>query len=298
MKKIFFTSVLLLLVFISFAQSNLNIFNGNLDQALIEANNQNKDLFVITKSYGCPVFKTFEENINSHLPTIEYLNNTFLIYIYDKDTTSKEEDKRMKKYFRWYLGFPQLNIIDQHEEKIVEFNYPLQINQDEHLVVWKKYKTFQSDWKQIKKNKKKIGSNYDELIKFLIYRQIDYSAFELYQIKHALARYFKASEPTTYADAKNWILFEKYITLGFNSKEFDLVAQNRNQFQSINGETTVSNYLFENYLNFIKYQKAKKVTKLSKVYPYNTIPEAIKAVDAYWEYHNTEKLPQTYSTLK
>ncbi len=76
--------------------------------------------------------------------------------------------------------------------------------------------------------------------------------------------------------------------LGLDKNLFDFVAKNRKSFQIENGEQEVSDYLLQNYQNDIRWRKPENVKKLADKYPYNTIPEAQKAIELYWASKNIQ----------
>jgi hypothetical protein len=59
---------------------------------------------------------------------------------------------------------------------------------------------------------------------------------------------------------------------------FTFVERHRKEFFQENGREEVSEYLLDNYTRYLSYKKEKKVERLSKKYPFTTIPEAKRAL--------------------
>ena len=280
MKKL----IVVLFIFISlsgYSQSKLRLFNGSFDQALDSAKIKGKHIFFITRSESCHVFEKFHAIVYNDNLTVEFLNANFIVFEYDMDKASNAEKKRLKKYYHSWRGFPQLYFIDENEKLITDLIYPLLINQKTHLDLWKGYKNIESDWKKIKKYKRKNKIDFECLKQYLTYRQIKYSSFDLIQISNILDKYFKNIDSSEYNLEYNWYLFQDYISIYSNPKVFDLVARNKLAFQETNGDKVVSDYLLENYQQYISWRKPEKVEKLANKYPYNSVPEAMKAIELY-----------------
>lgn len=266
-----------------FGQTTLKIFDGNFEQALDLAQKVDKDIFLITKSLSCHVFEKFETRLTSDLESVKFLNENFIVYLYDKDNTTEEEDKLMKNYYHSWRGFPQLYFIDKDENLISDIIYPLKIEHEKHLEIWKDYKNIESNWKSIKALKNRKTIDYNSLNDFLIYRQVKYSSFALIQISNVLDKYFKNLDTIQYSSKQNWSLIQKYVTIYSNPDIFDLVAKYKNDFQICYGDSIIVDYLLSNYQQFIYWRKPDKVDKLSVKYPYNSVPEAIQAIEIYRE---------------
>jgi thioredoxin-related protein len=264
-----------------FSQGELRLFTGDFDQAIDSAQKSDKDIFLITRSFKCHVFEKFKAILTSDKASIEFLNTNFIVYEYDMDKATDDERMRMKMYYHSWRGFPQLYFIDKNEKLISDLNYALKIEQSQHLEIWKDYKNIESDWKEIKRLKNNKTIDYNNLNTFLTYRQIKYSPYDLIQIRRVLDVYFKNLDSTQYSDKQNWDLIQKYVTVYSNPEIFDLVAKNKPDFQKSVGDSIVSSYLSFNYQRYIAWRKPEKVNKMAERYPYNSVPEAIKAIEAY-----------------
>jgi thioredoxin-related protein len=280
MKRLIIASFILISLS-GFSQSRLKIFSGSFNQAIDSARTLDKDIFFITKSISCPVFEKFKAIVENDDETVEFLNTHFIIYEYDMDKASNVQKKRLKKYYHSWRGFPQLYFIDKDEKLITDLNYPLKINQETHLALWKDYINIESNWERIKKEKRKNEIDFEFLMKYLTYRQIKYNPQDLIQIKNILDKYFKKVSPNEYHLERNWKLFQNYITIYSNPELFDLVARNKLAFQESNGYKIVSDYLLWNYKQYINWRKPEKVEKLAKKYPYNSVLEAKNAIELY-----------------
>ena len=267
-----------------FGQNKLLLFEGNFDEALRLAQSQDKDIFFITRSISCPVFEVFKENIGNDKETIEFLNKQFIVFEFDMDNANDVELKRLKKYYHSWRGFPQLYFIDKNEKLISDINYPLNIGIKKNLEIWRNYKNIEASWKSIKIGNKKKVIDFETLNQFLTYRQIKYSSFDLIQIKNSIDKYFKNIDTTLYSDNQHWFIIKNYVTIFSNPEIFDFVARHKSDFQTKNESKEVIEYLQENYKQFINWRKEEGVIKLSKKYPFNTIPEAKEAVDQYIKY--------------
>jgi thioredoxin-related protein len=264
-----------------FSQEKLNLFRGSFAQALDSAKKVDKDIFLITKSLTCHVFEEFNARIIANNETIMFLNENFIVFVYDKDKSSEKEDKRMKNYYHSWRGFPQLYFIDKNEKLITDLVYTLSIEQQEQLKIWKTYKSIEKDWKSIKYLRKNKIIDYNDLTDFLTYRQIKYSPFDLIQISGILDKYFKNLDSAQYCSKQNWELIKNYVSLRSNPDIFDLVAKHKTDFQKNYGDSIISDYLLSNYQQDIYWRKPEKVDKIAEKYPYDSIPEAIQAIETY-----------------
>ncbi len=88
----------LLLGFV-YGQNNLHIFTGSLDQALEMAQQNDKNIFFITKSLRCNNFFRFRDTLDYNKEACDFINNEFIVFIYDFDNADKSEKKRLKKYY-------------------------------------------------------------------------------------------------------------------------------------------------------------------------------------------------------
>jgi hypothetical protein len=294
MKRLF---IVLMLVqsLTGFGQEELKLVTSDFDLVLDSAKKLDKDIFLITRSFKCHVFEKFKTILTNDKVSIKYLNANFIIYEYDMDKASDDEKKRMRKYYHSWRGFPQLYFIDKNEKLISDLDYPLRIEQQEHLEIWKDYRNIETNWKRIKHLNKCKNFDYDELKQYLTYRQIKYSSFDLIQIKNILDKYFENLDSINYSTKQNWDLIQKYITIYSNPEIFDLVAKHKSDFQKNIGDSIIYNYLSYNYLKYIDWRKPEKVDKIAKKYPYNTIPEAIGAIEIYKKSKNIQSLIE-YST--
>jgi len=285
------TLIILLSISLSgICNTKLNVFNGSIDEALDSAKENNKDILIITKSYTCPVFKQFETRINSDPKTIKFLNSNFIIFIFDFDHASASQKKRLKKYYHSWRGFPQLYFIDKNENIIVDIIYTLKFSQEEQLKIWGNYKSIDQEWSKIKKRKRKKNLDFNTVNEYLIYRQIIYNSFDLIQISHLLNKYFKSINPEESCHKYNWNLIYTYTNIFQNPKIIKLVADNKKLFQNTNGKEVVSDFLYENYSNYLIGRREKKVNKMALKYPYNNVEEAKKALIT----HNLSKTTKDF----
>ena len=288
----FIVSVFFFLITITgFTQENINYFTSDFDSALEEAKKTNKNIFFITRSKSCHVFDVFKENITQDSETIEFLNKEFIVFEFDMDKANENETKRLKKYYHSWRGFPQLYFIDKNEKLISDIVYSLEYNHNHknNLDVWKNYKTIESDWVKIK-HQKRNNLTLENLKTFLLYRDIKYSPFCLNQSINAVKKYFKTIDEKKYSNNENWVIFENYITHYSHPELFNFVAQNKNDFQDKIDTKKISNYLSKNYIEMVSW-KSKEDRKIALgEYPFNTIPEAKKALENYKEIEPSFKL--------
>lgn len=275
-----------------FCQDELKLFTGDFDQAIDSAKMIDKDIFLITRSLSCHVFEQFKAILTDDKESIAFLNTNFLVYEYDMDNASDDEKKRMKKYYHSWRGFPQLYFIDKNEKLISDLLYPLKIEHKRQLEIWKDYKNIETDWEKIKHSKNNKTIDYNELIDYITYRQIKYSSFDLIQIKNILDTYFNNLDSAQYCKEQNWDLIQKYVTIFSNPEIFDLVAKYKSDFQKNIGDSIISSYLSYNYLRNIDWRKPEKVEKIASSYPYNSVPEAINAIEAYRKNKKVQSLIQ------
>ena len=286
--RFIFSSFLLLFTIIAFTQENINYHNGSFDSALNEAKKTNKNIFFITRSLSCPVFDVFKENLKQDTETIKFLNKEFIVFEFDMDKASDNETKRLKKYYHSWRGYPQLYFIDKNEKLISDIVYTLDYSHNENLNIWKNYKQIENQWKVIKRNKRN-NLNLENLKKFLLYRQIKYSPYDLMQMQNVIEKYFKRIDESNWSNKENWTLFEKHITHYSNSSLFDFVAQNKIEFQNKNGKEKISNYLTKNYVEMVSW-KSKEAREIAmNEYPFNTVSEAKKALENYKEIESSFK---------
>ena len=284
MKRLSFLIVFLWISTFLWSQNNLQIFDADFDSALIQAKIQNKNIFFITKSLSCPNYDIFEKNINKDAETIDFLNEEFIIFIYDMDHSTKEQDKRLKSYYSSWRGFPQLYIVNVQEKVMSSLDYSNYLAHKSQLEVWKDYKNIETNWKLLKKRSKRDGFTYDQLIEYIQYRELIYSSFRDIQMNKRVAWYLNGINTEDRFERKNWLLFKQFVHLnhlGSDEDLFDFVAQNKIAFQKINGQEEVAEYLINDYYLNVKYKKEKKVNKMAQQYPYNTIEEAKEALRLY-----------------
>lgn len=288
-------NTLIILIFLivckGFSQDSISYFNGDFDSALKKSKKINKNIFLITRSESCHVFGTFKQSITQDLETIKFLNSEFIVYEFNMDSTTEEETKRLKKYYHSWRGFPQIYFIDKNEKLISTINYNLKYSQKENLDVWRNYMQIESDWKTIKKAKNN-NLTLENLKKFLFYREIKYSPYDLMQMNNVIEEYFKSIAEKNYSDNQNWILFEKYITIYSNPDLFDFVAKNKDSFQKEIDSETVSKYLSRNYYEFVSRKSEEDRKMLAFEYPFNSIEEAKNALNSY---NNIEKIEPIFN---
>lgn len=262
-----------------FSQDSINYCDGDFDSALKKAKQTNKNIFFITRSESCSYFFRFKENISKDSKTIKFLNDEFIVFEFDMVRASKEETKRLKKYYHSWRGFPQIYFIDTNEKLISDIGYSIEFDKShqENLNVWKNYQTIESDWKTIKQQKRN-NLTLENLKTFLLYREIKYSAFSFFQTINTIKKYFKSIDKKKYSDTQHWSLFEDYMTHRDYPELFDYVAQNKKDFQDKNGVEKVSKYLTKNYTQIISWKSTEDRKTLAEEYPFNTITEAKEAL--------------------
>jgi hypothetical protein len=284
MKFILTVTFYLLTCSLVFSQSNFHIFKGTFDSCIIHAKNQNRNIFFITRSESCHVFDKFRTAIEADTNTINFLNTEFVVYEWDMDNTNDSQYKRLKKYYHSWRGFPQIYCLTNEESVIAEFVYSTKILHEDHLKIWKNYKNTINDWKKIKNKSKSKSFSYDELWEYIIYREMIYNVFGEIQINKRVSSYFEGIDTVLYPLRKHWILFKRHINLndlGTNPELFDYVARNKVEFEKENDPKEVSDYLYNIYYSNLLGKKEKRIEKMSKKYPYNTIDEAKKAILNY-----------------
>lgn len=266
----------LLLLIVSWnlsSQKKLEIFQGNLDFALQQSRIEKKNIFLITRSETCAFFHIFYKALTNDQEAIDYLNKEFIIYEYDIDKATRAENKRMKKYYHSWRGFPQLYFINENEKLISDIVFSELYTLSEQIVIWRNYKTIEKDWKEIKKVLKRdltVGN----LKQFLSYRVVKYSPYHMIQMPKLINKYFENLPQKSYSDTENWFLFQKHITIYSNFELFDSVVRNRSDFEQKNDSAVVSNYLAHNFYEYvINMSKEDRERSLNK-YPFNTIVEA------------------------
>jgi hypothetical protein len=150
---------------IAYGQQSLNVFEGNFDDALALAKKQNKDIFFITKSLTCGNYSTFRDTLDNNPDASNFVNNEFIVFIFNRDVADEKELKRLKKYYHSWWGYPQIYFIDSSEKLISNLNFHPDVNFKDQLKVWKSYKTIEEDWKDIKKQKRRGEKESGTLIK-------------------------------------------------------------------------------------------------------------------------------------
>lgn len=273
--------ILSLLLTLSYGQSSLNVFQGSLDEALKKAQQDDKNIFLITKSLRCNNFLNFRDTLDNDTDAYNFINNEFIVFIYDYDNADKAEKKRFKKYYHSWRGFPQLYFIDKNEKIIAELLYNPSIAFNDQLKIWKDYKNIKKSWKAIKKQKRNSDIDYDFVIKYMTYRLLISSSFDVVQINNLIAKYFNNIDTSEYYLTRNWVLIKDnilYRDIFSNQRLFDFVQKHRDEFIKENGEEEISAYLLDNYMNYLSRKKKKKLEKLSNKYPFTTVPEAKKAL--------------------
>jgi len=96
-----------------------------------------------------------------------------------------------------------------------------------------------------------------------------------------ISGYFKNIDTNDYYLNKNWVLIKEnilYKDIFSDQRLFTFVEKHRKEFIQENGREEVSEYLLDNYMRYLSYKKEKKVERLSKKYPFTTIPEAKRAL--------------------
>jgi hypothetical protein len=266
--------------YFAFTQNKINYFRGDFDKAIEHAKTIDKDIFLITVSESCQVSYVFRENIIQDSETVKFLNDEFIVFEFDIDKANEKEIKRMKKYYHSWRGFPQLYFIDKNEKLISDIVYTLNYEHEENLEVWKNYTSIEDDWNLIKRNKRN-NLSLENLKKFLFYRQIKYSPYDLMQSQNVIKKYFDQIEEQNISNKENWILFEQFITHASNPKLFDFVVKHKKDFQEKNGNKTISDYLIYNYTEMLSWKTKEDRTMAQNEYPFNTIPEAKTAFDNF-----------------
>ncbi|TAJ12549.1 DUF255 domain-containing protein [Marinilabiliaceae bacterium JC017] len=293
--------ILIILFFVfpltSFGQVKVNLFNGDLNKALDTASIVNKNVLLIIGTAYCSHYIHFSEEVLSDSNIISYLNSEFITMIFRADLADKKSRKEMKKYNRSWPGWPQFYVLDSNKNLIADFTYPLNVTNEEFLKIIKSYNTIEEEWRKIRKEARQGQLSYDQLLKYIKFRDINYSAFEAIQINKQISKYLKGLNSKDCCNKNNWYLYKNYIKvheLGVDDKLVAFVALHSAEFKKINGEEEVSNYLLENYQREINWRKPEKVDKMASKYPYDTIPEAIKAVELYRMKEHTQRMIKEY----
>ncbi len=274
-----------------YSQIELNVYTGDLSHALDTATKTDKNILLITGSNYCGYYMNFVENVLSDSSIISYLNSEFITLIFRADLADKEAKKKMKKYNKSWPGWPQFYVLDLNETLIADFSYPQYTSNEQFLEILYSYLTIEEEWIKLKKSSKKELLTLDQLKRFIVLRDLNYSSFGDIHINKQVSKYLNGLNSQNRFKAENWFLFNRYIKirgLGLDKDLFDFVAKNKDEFQRVNGEQEVSNYLAQNYQNDISWRKPEKVKKLAKKYPYNTIPEAKRAIELYWTSNNIQ----------
>lgn len=283
--KIIFLFILISLT--CHSQSQLKYFEGTFDQALDLSKENNTDIFLISNNLSfCPSFNKFLNEVENDVETIEFLNSKFIVFGYDLENSSKNDKQRLKKYYRSRGDNHFIYFISKDEKTIAKITYSTINSLDDQLAVWKTYRDFNKEWKSIKKEKRKRKRNnnldYEFTCKYILYRQIKNSSFDYYQIQNVLTNYIGSIETSQLFNVNNWDLIQKYGTLfSINLKLTDIIATNKEEFNTSIGDSIISAYLLDKYYRNISGRKENKVNRMAKKYPYNTIDEANQAVDLY-----------------
>jgi len=270
-----------------FSQSGLRLFKGNLDQAFDSAKILNKDVLLIVGSDYCGYYVDFTKYVMSDSNIVSLFNSQFITYLFMADDADKAQKKRFKKYNRSWPGWPQFYFLDSNEKMIANLSYPKYTSNQEFIDLLKSYKVIEHEWNLTKKQSKKGHQSLEQLSRYIKLRDMNYSSFGDIQINKHIAKYFKDSNPEDYSLKKNWVLFKRYVRiqhdLGSDKELFESVVNHRTAFQKENEDEQVSNYLYENFRSDLNWRKEEEVDKMAKMYPYNTVPEAIKAIQSYKE---------------
>ncbi len=284
MKKIlialFITSTLA-----GYSQVELNVNAGDFSNALDSASKIDKNILLIIGNNYCGNYLNFVENVLSDSNIISFMNSEFITLIFRADKADKEAKKKMKKYNKSWPGWPQFYVLDSNEKLIADFSFPQYTSNEQFLKILHDYLTIEEEWLKLKKLSKKEQLTLDQLKRYIILRDLNYSSFGEIQINRQISKYINGLNIQDRYKSENWYLYKRYVkirNLGLDKDLFDFVAENRNEFQKVNGEQEVSDYLLQNYQNDINWRKPKKVKKIAEKYPYNTIPEAKRAIELYW----------------
>lgn len=284
MKNIFIV-LFLITKLTGYSQIKLDLFTGDLSKALDTASIIDKNILVINGSNRCGSYINFTENVLTDSSIIFYLNSEFETLLFRADLADKEAKKKMKKYNKTWPGWPQFYVLDSNEKLIADFSYPRYTSNEEFLGILKSYLTIEEEWIKLEKMSKKEQLTLDQLNRFIVYRHLNYSPYEEIHINKQVSKYLNGLNIQDRFKTENWILFKRHIKirdLGVDKDLFDFVAKNRVEFQKHNGEREVSDYLLINYQNDINWRKPEKVEKIAEKYPYNSIPEAKRAIELYW----------------
>lgn len=274
-----------------YSQIELNVNAGDFSKALDSALKIDKKILLITGDNNCGYYLNFVENVLSDSSIISYLNSEFITLIFRADKADKEAKKRMKKYNKSWPGWPQFYVLNSNEKLIADFSYPHYTSNEQFLEILKDYLTIEEKWLELKIISKKELLSLDQLKQYIVMRDLNYSSFGEIHINKQVSKYINGLDNQDRFKAENWFLFKRYVNmydLGLDKNLFDFVAKNKKSFQIENGEQEVSDYLLQNYQNDIRWRKPEKVKKLADKYPYNTIPEAQKAIELYWASKNIQ----------
>lgn len=274
-----------------YGQVELNVNAVDFSNALDSASKIDKNILLIIGNNYCGYYMSFVENVLSDSSIVSYLNSEFITLIFRADLADKKAKKEMKKYNKSWPGWPQFYVLDSNEKLIADFSYPHYTSNEQFLKILKSYLIIEEEWLKLKKISKTELLSLDQLKQYIVMRGLNYSSFQDIHINKQVSKYINGLNNQDRFKAENWFLFKRYVKmheLGLDKNLFDFVAKNKKSFQMENGEQEVSDYLVQNYQNDIRWRKPENVKKLADKYPYNTIPEAQKAIELYWTSKNIQ----------
>lgn len=290
--------ILLIVLFLiptltGYGQVELNVNAGDFSNALDSALKKDKNILLITGANYCGYYVNFVENVLSDSSIISYMNSEFLTLVFRADLADKKAKKEMKKYNKSWPGWPQFYVLDSKEKLVADFSFPKYTSNEEFLKILQDYSTIEEEWLKIKKLSKKGLLTLDQLKRYIVMRNLNYSSFGDININKQVSNYINGLCIQDRFKSENWYLYKRYVrirNLGLDKDLFDFVVENRDEFQRVNGIQEVSDYLFQSYQNDINWRKPEKVKKIAEKYPYNTIPEAKKAIELYWTSKNIQNM--------
>jgi len=275
-----------------YSQVELNVNAGDFSNALDSASKLDKNILLIVGNNYCGYYMNFVENVLSDSNIISYMNSEFITLIFRADKADKEAKKKMNKYNKRWPGWPQFYILDSNEKLIADFSFPRYTSNEQFLKILNDYSIIEKEWITLKKLSKKEQLTLDQLKRYIVLRDLNYSSFGDIHINKQVSKYINGLNNQDRFKAENWVLFKRYVTihhdLGLDKNLFEFVVKNKNSFQIENGEQEVSDYLVQNFQNDINLRKPEKVKKIAEKYPYNTVPEAKKAIELYWTSKNIQ----------
>lgn len=266
--------------------SNLNYYSNNFDSVLDLARKQQKDVLLIIASNQCQNHFRFKREVISDNAITEFLNNEFIVFIYYNNNRDSNLTHRLRRYNKSWPGWPQLYFLDYNENLITDIIYPLQFPKDEYFEIIRNYRDIELNWRNIRRTTRKPRFKLEDLQTYIMYRQLKYSSFDYILINRKVSKFLRSLRTEELTNIEYWTLFDNYVNLyelGSDKELFDYVLVNRKLFEQVVGIQSVSDYLERNFTIITRHKSARQINRMSRRYPYNSVPEAISAIELYWK---------------